>query len=495
MILDGFDEMKQSMSRDVMRYNFSQLSRLVQSQAKVVLSGRPNAFLTEDEHEELLHGKRQVKGEWRSIPDAPNYTELRLRGFTATEMKAFVTAYLQVQGSSEKEKLTRSAGTRISGALETPQHNHIVQLAERPVQLKMILDVLPEWKGGRLDKLTLTTLYSEFIDLIIRRESAKSTRQRFSIKQRREFARDLAWWMWKQGGQRSIDSASVPDEVFLPFCRDEQEDRDAVRRDLVAACFLEAKVPRGLYFPHRSFQEFLVAEKLLALVVEGVLTGREGVEVNDEVRSFFRGMLNAPLLGSFRDCLWEIVGVVPDWLVDLFLYCASDLCAITDALEKRPRATGFICLAAGLNAGIWPLSNSDAWGVIRRFLLTVPVGVPHRNRWAKLFLLLSTYTVRYAVTDHQKEAFLQGFRKTAKLAGDLEWLEEHSRVTTAELFRRHLDRVFCCLESWLVGTVPSHSRNVYISRRKAADVPDKPRQHDKRKRVHRARGVMPKKKW
>lgn len=41
---------------------------------------------------------------------------------------------------------------------------------------------------------------------------------------------------------------------------------DAVKRSLLAGCFLERKPPDILYFAHKSFAEFLIAEAISELV-------------------------------------------------------------------------------------------------------------------------------------------------------------------------------------------------------------------------------------
>ena len=50
IILDGFDEMKHTMSWNQFKYNFSQLNRLIVENSKILLLGRPSAFLSDAEH-------------------------------------------------------------------------------------------------------------------------------------------------------------------------------------------------------------------------------------------------------------------------------------------------------------------------------------------------------------------------------------------------------------------------------------------------------------
>ncbi|MFX9212964.1 hypothetical protein ABTN57_19295, partial [Acinetobacter baumannii] len=76
---------------------------------------------------------------------------------------------------------------------------------------------------------------------------------------RRKFAEAIAWWLWMTAQTMSVDEGDIPDEIVRPFMPASDADLDAVRRDLVSACFLDRKGNKTLFFPHRSFQEFLVA--------------------------------------------------------------------------------------------------------------------------------------------------------------------------------------------------------------------------------------------
>src|SRR6266571_5164996 len=57
-----------------------------------------------------------------------------------------------------------------------------------------ISPLLPQWTGD-FDSLTVTILYSVFIDFIIQRELEKISRQQFNLPARRKFAQQLAWWL------------------------------------------------------------------------------------------------------------------------------------------------------------------------------------------------------------------------------------------------------------------------------------------------------------
>ena len=268
LILDGFDEMQEAMSRDAMRYNFQQLYGLVTENSRVLILGRDTAFMSQAERLELLHGRLLTRdGTLQVIEGHPDFTELTLAPFTPSQILDYVTNAVRVIDTlkSNVSAVDRVTQFLVSGdAMRT--HSSLLELASRPVQLKMLIDVLPHYDGP-WDALTRTTLYSQFIELVIRRDSVKQTRTRFGLAERSRFARDLAFWMWQAGTGTAVTAAKMPDSLFHPYLRP-HEDLEAVKRDLLAACFLAIKPPEGYYFPHKSFWEFLVAERLAELLRE-----------------------------------------------------------------------------------------------------------------------------------------------------------------------------------------------------------------------------------
>lgn len=108
-------------------------------------------------------------------------------------------------------------------------------------------------------------LYKEFIDAIIEREMLKRQSEFqtvYSVQARRKFAMELAAEMCRRGESRILRTTEIPDDLIVDFVRPGYP-KDAVRRDLISACFLERKPPDILFFPHKSHLEFLAAEYIL----------------------------------------------------------------------------------------------------------------------------------------------------------------------------------------------------------------------------------------
>jgi hypothetical protein len=71
----------------------------------------------------------------------------------------------------------------------------------------------------------------------------------------------FAWWLWRAGGASTTTQSDIPADILRsPVANVQHEfDDEGLRRELVIGCMVE-KAGGGLYFPHRSIQEFLVAE-------------------------------------------------------------------------------------------------------------------------------------------------------------------------------------------------------------------------------------------
>jgi len=292
IFLDGFDEMKHTLTWEQFKYNFRQLNRLVADNSRVILLGRPTAFMSDEEHSYALHGNRVIEGFTVKEPDWPNYEERRIQPFTPRQIERFVRDYSAYLNRRKLLQFAIDPGLtlkRMRGASSS-------DLASRPVQLRILAEVLPQW-NDEATALTLGRLYSTFVDIVIDREQEKIARRRFNRAERRSFARRLAYWLWTSSrSQRAIQANEIPASLF-PTPRI-GETAEGIRRDLVSACFLERKFGDSLYFAHRSFQEFLVAEHLIGTLGKSIehagksndAVGRMASAVTPDVAGFIASL-------------------------------------------------------------------------------------------------------------------------------------------------------------------------------------------------------------
>ncbi len=262
VILDGFDEMKYSMTSEVFSFTFKELLKIVTPKSKVILSGRPSAFLNDAERLEFLHASVMRGGRNFVIKGRPQFQEIMLAPFSTEQIITFIDKYRQYL-LTEKGYVNEEIPTRD----DFFKSEVLVELASRPVQLEMLFEVLPAYKGNISD-LTVRELYFYFVELLVEREAEKPARKRFSAARRRDFLRALAFYMWLKSTPK-LPMEEIPVEDFCTTSEiNELTNLDDVRRDLTTGAFLEVRYPEQVFFPHRSIQEYLLSEFLIGYLRE-----------------------------------------------------------------------------------------------------------------------------------------------------------------------------------------------------------------------------------
>lgn len=291
IILDGFDEMKVGMTAEAMLYNFRQIAELHCKQAKVILCGRPTLFDSDTEQTKILSGAYTgVSGH------AGRYIQLPLAPLDLSASIDLIKKYVAAtkpRAQRDLEQTIRQIERRASTDAE------FKELLARPVHLPMLVALLPD-NLVDLQTLNRAELYRAFIDKIIHetiaREVAKAPSQemlKYDANVRRKFATSLAMLTFQQGGGgRSIRHADIPDEIFKAHQK-KGETLEAVKRGLIAGCFLERKPPDLMYFAHKSFAEFLVASTL-ADKIHSRLPSSDAfkIKITPEILEFVIDLLN-----------------------------------------------------------------------------------------------------------------------------------------------------------------------------------------------------------
>jgi|ERR1041385_7346582 hypothetical protein len=118
---------------------------------------------------------------------------------------------------------------------------------------------------------------------------------------RRQFARELAFWMWRNDLGSQIHSAKINSSLFKKYLSDDDDDIEAIKRDLLMGSVLERKPPTGFFFPHRSFQEFLVAEYLVEQVNKENFLLENCPFLTLEIQSFFVELIGRNIIIKWRN--------------------------------------------------------------------------------------------------------------------------------------------------------------------------------------------------
>ncbi|WP_432197654.1 trypsin-like peptidase domain-containing protein [Streptomyces sp. bgisy027] len=311
VIFDGFDEMKHLVTWPEFKFNLTQFGRLVGEKAKVILLGRPTAFENDEEQAEALHGK--IPGRLSKVhePASADYFEIELAPLDNSQIFQFLERYLLYVESINGRPFDIK---RIWQQIKSPD---LRDICRRPVQLRMLADILPDYTGD-IEDLDLETLYDTFVNQMITevmlREESKKHRLAFNRAVRRDFLARIAFWMWEKRRSTGILTADqLPDELVAPYAAG--RDISVTRRDLVAASPLDRRYGDRIRFAHRSFQEFLVAEEALRRVKSGAMAVAEyDALANDEVANFvklLRGPDDDPAVAALLE---ELTGLV-SWRV------------------------------------------------------------------------------------------------------------------------------------------------------------------------------------
>lgn len=276
VFFDGFDEMKHLLTRAQLRYNFRQINRVTKG-SRVVITGRPTFFLSRAERELALRGMVVLAGEEIAAdPEWPRYRDVELEPFSPAQIEVFLAGYLRYLRERGVPGYEKMVPAEIADRIRRLDERRLSDLATRPLQIRMIADVLPQWKRP-IEELSRHELYSRFIDRIIEREQEKLTRSMFGTDTRRVFARDLAFWLWK-GRRVGVAADKIPEALF-PSADSHDGDVSALRRHMLAAAFVETRASDDVvYFPHVTFQEFLIAEKIVSDLPRRALTFAEASE-------------------------------------------------------------------------------------------------------------------------------------------------------------------------------------------------------------------------
>ena len=297
LILDGFDEMKHGLTRDAILYNFDQINSLHSSSSKVLICGRPTAFSSDSEQQAILSGSARS-----GLSNELGYIQIRVAPFSPADSLSFLRRYYAVR--------ERTSYRSVSGKLDILESvistdYRVRELLSRPVHLPMLAAILPDITPSS-HELSRAKVYGRFIEKIIRREVFRrgTALITYSITERQTFAEELALLMLGQGESRAVSASEIPNELIAGLGGDDRSLEER-RADLVGACFLERKPSNILFFPHKSFAEYLAAKALVRrLEQRHPETDISADAITDEVFSF---LLEVTTRGHWRAALlWPV---------------------------------------------------------------------------------------------------------------------------------------------------------------------------------------------
>lgn len=315
IILDGFDEMKHSMSWSDFKAQVKSLLQLYCEKSKIILLGRPSAFLSELEERHILKGERPVGESWVTLPDWPRFHELEINNFNDNQRELFITKYLSATSLERDPQATKARA-----ALTNEIASEDPQLYEKPVHSKILTDLArdPSFNLSQFrSSSSRWLLYKEFMSSLYERETEKRTRRDISTEKRISFLGDLALWLWiDRNSSISFRANDIPRHLFGSFSLDDEEEFLPLCRELLVGSILEKKSGDTFFFGHRSFAEFIVADCLLKKEPEAKDHENYSSVFRDGVREFLVDATPAPEIGSWSKTFGSAAGRISQAYID-----------------------------------------------------------------------------------------------------------------------------------------------------------------------------------
>ncbi|AEF90620.1 hypothetical protein DelCs14_3628 [Delftia sp. Cs1-4] len=290
IILDGFDEMKHAMTAADFLNNFREFNKLLVGKAKVLLLGRPNA-LPSDERDMVFRGMTKVGGQLVASADYPSWHEWKMAFFNAEETSQLLTSSLQVNQIKHENSKRYSYQ---SDFIERRRKEIFAQVPEdllrRPVHVQLVADAAAD-PNFDLRGFNAHRLYEHFISNMVQRDTVqKAARRPIALEARLQFQRELAWWAWRKpdGTQGSFYRRELPDLLFHDLPNGNSSDQEGKRNEYIVSTLTEEKESGVLFFAHRSFQEFLVAERMRLVKPSPAAHTDYSNSLTDDVAAFLR---------------------------------------------------------------------------------------------------------------------------------------------------------------------------------------------------------------
>jgi len=301
IIFDGFDEMKHALSWTDFKYNFSQINSLLEGNAKIIVAGRPNAFLSDDEHSWILRGERRFGEQIKRAPGEPKYIEHQISPFSENDVTEFLEKFLRYflpSGTLDKAGADQWIAERVADFKKIKSNDDLY----RPVHLKIYAEIAAD-PSLKLESYTTYELYMIATSRISDREGEKIVRKQLDATKRQRIIENIAWWLWDtySGRRLYFVPSDLPDSIIEEIINKEQVyDKIGIYREILTGSFLDRKYGENYYFSHRSYLEFFVARRL-ELIAEKEIS----------VQSIFRNM-NQDILNFIKQspgydkCIGEI---------------------------------------------------------------------------------------------------------------------------------------------------------------------------------------------
>ena len=324
LIFDGFDEMAVHADRNVIQRNYDAIIRFaVGKDTKVLLTSRPEAFLSREEEFNIL---KSMKNELSS-EDYPTIKRIDLKPFTEDQVQDYFRKRIPYIGYAQKNNRSwRYYYEQIENVIG------LQNLCKRPVLLEMTIKTLPKLLHNKL-KVTRPRLYEIYLRGEIERQVRYKERD-FLIRgedKRLSLIQNLARYLYTEK-RNEITQIQIRDFFKEEFEKIPNFDPEALLRDLIGCSFL-SREEDNFRFSHRSFMEYLVAKELAEELNQGHPTIFRPLLIPADVRSFL-AELKPQDDDTWRETLWNWIKSTINLPKDSIDYLGGNAISLLNDLKE-----------------------------------------------------------------------------------------------------------------------------------------------------------------
>ncbi len=261
LILDGFDEMASRMDYQTTLNNFRSIQQILFGDAKVILTCRTHYFKDEEEVKIVHEG-----------------TEL----FQASEGAGYEIAYLEPFGPDEIRSYVKSVcgNTWKRDLLHIEQTYDLMGLAQRPILLDMITQVLPDLiNSGR--PVNSATLYAQYVQYWLKRDDWRAS---LRSADRLSFTLAFAEEVYHRK-QNVLTWDDVQAAIQKRWPNTSAKQLEQYEYDVRTCTFIRRQGDQ-YEFVHKSFMEYFVASRLYESLIEDQIEAFTATHHSPEVLNF-----------------------------------------------------------------------------------------------------------------------------------------------------------------------------------------------------------------
>ncbi len=257
-LLDGFDEMGYLGTLDQRIKQLNEIWQLPQKNNKVVISGRPSYFFKEEELKEAFNVKEDET--YNAPTENPYFERLTLQLLEIEAIEASIQKYYK------DEELTSKYMAFIQS------NRSILDLCRRPQLMHLVRDMLPELLANHeQEKLNASELMKLYLNRWIERQISKKIVSAVEDKRKEKFVLNFFTDLAALYYEKEVEQ--MPAETILELLKEKMqvlqleriEEIEGLQNEMLNGFLIERRSDE-FKFVHKSFKEYLVAQKILQLI-------------------------------------------------------------------------------------------------------------------------------------------------------------------------------------------------------------------------------------